>query len=83
MISPSPISLRPRGLIMFERWQRLGFRLGPDLIPNLLQGADTRRERISVIIDDVPQFPFESGGLFVCEFEVHPPGYGGLTNGCQ
>jgi hypothetical protein len=30
-ISPSPISPRSRRLVMFERWERLGFRLGPDL----------------------------------------------------
>lgn len=63
---------------MLLRRRRLGFRLGSDLVPNLLQGADTRREGVSVVIDYAPRFPwfpFESGGLFIGEFEAHPPRY--------
>jgi hypothetical protein len=61
----SPVRSCSRRLVTFQGRQRLGFSLGSELVSNLLQGADARREGVSVGIDDVPLFPVESGGLFV------------------
>ncbi len=48
---------------MFERRQQLGFGLGSDLVQDRLQSADTRRERIGVVLNDGAKLRFESGGL--------------------
>jgi hypothetical protein len=36
-----------------------------DLRQNPAQNADTRRELVSVVIDDLAEFPFECAGFFV------------------
>ena len=35
-----------------------------------LRGADARRERVMVALDDIVKLSDESGGFFVCQFKV-------------
>ena len=60
-------------LVAFRFGERFAFRFGSDHVANLSQHLNARRERVPIIVDDPPKFPFQGGGLFVGKFKVHIP----------
>jgi hypothetical protein len=44
---------------------------GSSLASYAAKGADARRERVAVVLDDVVKLFGESGGFFVCQVKVH------------
>jgi len=61
----TPSSVSTFGWWRVDRWQGLANRLRPELGEDAPQRADTRRERVTIILDDIVKLLGESGGFFV------------------
>lgn len=64
-LAVSTISSPSRRIAMLEGWRRFTFRLRSEPPQDLSQYLNTRRQNVTVAIDDVAEFPFESGGLLI------------------
>jgi hypothetical protein len=70
-LTASAVSATTRRLITRPFGERFAFRFGSDHVANFSQHLNPRRERVAIIIDDPPKFPFESVSLFVGKFKIH------------
>src|SRR5215471_19883928 len=65
-ISTSPSGPDTRRIVMLQWWRRFTYWLRSDLADDRLQGLNSRREGIMVIIDGPSQQPHERFGFIVC-----------------
>jgi hypothetical protein len=63
--------------------QGLARRLRPDLVADRRQGADARRERVPIAVDDAVKLAEQRGGLFGGQVKGHDPEMGALTVGAE
>ena len=66
LTSTPPSSTDARRLVMLHRWRWCVRWLGTDLPEDRLQGLNSRRERIVVIVDCLAQYPCKRFGFFFC-----------------
>ena len=58
-------------------WRRI------QLVEDALQGADARRERVAIALDDIVKLLGKSGGFGVCQVKVHGPDMGSGSAGAK